>query len=150
VVASGILPFALGTDTTGGIRIPAACCGIVGFRPTINRWPSDFGMKLTFSFDSVGPLCNSVRDASFLDEIVSGQKQADTKSLKAKDFRIGIPNSHFYDNLDPHIKSAASDTIEKLRTAGFTLVENDSPENVRFLTYDLARPIISYEAHRAI
>ena len=107
-------------------------------------------MKLTLSFDSVGPLCNSVRDASFLDEIVSGQKQADTKSLKAKDFRIGIPNSHFYDNLDPHIKSAATDTIEKLRTAGFTLVENDSPENVRFLTYDLARPIISYEAHRAI
>lgn len=55
-VGSGIVTVALGTDTTGGIRIPAACNGVVGYRPTINRWPIDFGLRLSPTFDSIGPL----------------------------------------------------------------------------------------------
>ena len=73
-VGSGITPVALGTDTTGGIRIPASCNGVVGYRPTVNRWPADYGLKLTATFDSIGPITNSVRDASLLDEIVTGEK----------------------------------------------------------------------------
>jgi len=47
IVSAGIVPLALGTDTTGGIRIPAACTGVVGYRPTLHRWPNDYGLKLT-------------------------------------------------------------------------------------------------------
>ena len=55
-VGAGVVPVALGTDNSGGIRIPAACNGVVGYRPTINRWPSDFGMKISPTFDSIGPI----------------------------------------------------------------------------------------------
>ncbi len=47
IIASGIVPFSLATDTTGGIRIPSACNGVVGYRPTLHRWPNDYGFKLT-------------------------------------------------------------------------------------------------------
>ena len=73
-VGSGILPVALGTDTTGGIRIPAACNGVVGYRPTVNRWPSDFGLRISPSLDSIGPITHSVRDAIFMDSIVTEEK----------------------------------------------------------------------------
>lgn len=73
-VASGILPVALATDTAGGIRVPAACCGVVGYRPTLSRWHSaDFGLKLSPTMDSIGPIAHSVRDVSLLDEIVTGE-----------------------------------------------------------------------------
>lgn len=70
-VGSGIVPVALGTDTAGGTRIPAACNGIVGYRPTVNRWPADFGMRLSYTMDSVGPLTFSVRDVIYLDQVVT-------------------------------------------------------------------------------
>lgn len=72
-VGSGIVSVALGTDTTGGIRIPAACNGVVGFRPTVNRWPADFGVKLSPTLDSIGSLTESVRDSILLDDIVTGE-----------------------------------------------------------------------------
>ena len=88
-VGSGIVPVALGTDTTGGIRIPAACNGTVGYRPTINRWPADFGLKLSPTLDSIGPLTASVRDASLLDEIVTGERMLSFFDISS--VRIGLP-----------------------------------------------------------
>ncbi len=105
-VGSGTVPVALATDTTGGIRIPAACNGVVGYRPTVNRWPSDFGLKLSPTMDSIGPISLSVRDASLLDHIVTEQKPHDTQHLSKgdiKSIRIGVPSRHFYSELHPHV-----------------------------------------------
>lgn len=72
-VGLGTLPIALGTDTGGSIRIPAASNGIYGYRPTIDRWPArDFGMKLSHVRDSIGPLALSIRDIVLLDGLVAG------------------------------------------------------------------------------
>ncbi len=72
-VGLGTLPIALGTDTGGSIRIPAASNGIYGYRPTIDRWPAgDFGMKLSHVRDSIGPLALSIRDIVLLDGLVTG------------------------------------------------------------------------------
>ena len=96
-VGSGTLPIGLGTDTGGSIRIPASFNGIVGYRPTINRWPSDYGLKISHIWDSVGPLAVSMNDIAFLDEIVYGQKhKQDSSFLSPKDIRIGIPNNPYY------------------------------------------------------
>ena len=102
-VGAGIVPIALGTDTGGSIRIPAACNGIVGYRPTVNRWPSDYGVMISPTLDSIGPLALSVRDVCLLDSIVTGEKEIETH-LKPSDVRIGVPRSNsFYEDLDPLI-----------------------------------------------
>ncbi len=85
------MPIALGTDTTGGVRIPAACCGVVGYRPSVNRWSSgDYGVRLTYTMDTVGIISNTIRDVRFVDELVTGEKHVDV--LKPEEFRIGVPN----------------------------------------------------------
>lgn len=74
VVGTGTLPFALGTDTGGSIRIPATCNGVVGYKPTINRWPADYGLKMSHWRDTIGCLAVSVEDACFVDEIVHNEQ----------------------------------------------------------------------------
>lgn len=71
-VGSGAFPVGLGTDTGGSIRIPAAWNGLVGYRPTINRWPVNYGMKTSHIRDSLGPLAFTVEDIAFLDHLVTG------------------------------------------------------------------------------
>ena len=66
------VPIALGTDTGGSIRIPASSNGIYGYRPTIDRWPADYGMKMSHVRDSIGPLALSVRDILLMDSLVTG------------------------------------------------------------------------------
>lgn len=102
-VGSGIVPVSLASDTTGGIRIPAACNASVGFRPTINRWPCDFGLKLAPTFDSIGAITVSVTDAKLLDSLVTEEKPLSFEGSRSS-IRIGIPSKHFYDDLDPSIE----------------------------------------------
>ena len=70
-VGAGVLSFALATDTSGSIRIPAAWNGCVGYRPTVNRWPCDFGSKGSHVRDTIGPIVNCVADVAYLDEIIT-------------------------------------------------------------------------------
>lgn len=74
-VAAGIMPVALGTDSAGSIRIPASCTGIIGFKPTKNRWHSDnYGIKLSNLRDSVGPLLTSLDDLLYLDHLLTEEE----------------------------------------------------------------------------
>jgi len=70
-VGLGVLPISLGTDTGGSIRIPAAYNGVVGYKPTINRWPADYGVKLSHIRDTIGCLAVSMSDVVLIDEIVT-------------------------------------------------------------------------------
>ena len=72
-VGLGTVPIAIGTDTGGSIRIPAASNGIYGYRPTIDRWPADYGMKLSNVRDSIGPLALSIRDIALMDSLITGE-----------------------------------------------------------------------------
>ena len=72
-VGTGTLPIALGTDTGGSIRIPANWNGVVGYKPTVNRWPADYGLKMTHSRDTIGCLAVSMRDVVMMDQIVTGE-----------------------------------------------------------------------------
>jgi Asp-tRNA(Asn)/Glu-tRNA(Gln) amidotransferase A subunit family amidase len=70
----GITPAGLGTDTVGSMRVPATCNGVVGFKPTIGRWPADFGIKTSNAMDTVGPFALCMEDIAILDEIVSDNR----------------------------------------------------------------------------
>ena len=75
-VAAGIFPMGLGTDTGGSCRIPAALCGVVGFRPSTGRYPGDGIVPISHSRDTVGPMARSVRDVALMDRVLSAETAA--------------------------------------------------------------------------
>ncbi len=129
-VAAGLVPAALGSDTGGSIRQPAAFCGVVGLKPTYGR-VSRYGLiAFGSSFDQIGPITKTVEDTALLMNVLAGHDERDstsaredvpdyTRSLRhdVKGLRIGLPEEYFGEGLDPEVgKSvrAAADTLKKL------------------------------------
>ncbi len=141
-VAGHLAVAALGTDTGGSIRQPAAFCGIVGLLPTYGR-VSRFGLAaFASSLDHVGPLAHSSRDCAHLLQAIAGYDPLDATSattpvpddLAALDapiqgLRIGVPKEVFSAGLDPGVAAAVQAGIEKLRAAGCTMVEISLPRH---------------------
>src|SRR5208282_4275272 len=72
--ADGMCEIAIGTDTGGSVRIPAALCGLVGFKPSRQRIPTDGAFPLSKTLDSIGPIANSVADCAKADTVMAGEK----------------------------------------------------------------------------
>jgi indoleacetamide hydrolase len=121
-VAAGLVPAGIGSDTGGSLRIPAALCGVVGFRPTVGRWPSDGVVRISHTRDTVGPIALTVADCALLDA-VSCNEQTELSDIALDKLRIGIPRTQFWDDLDPEMRSAADAVLKVLSTSGITLVE---------------------------
>ena len=115
---------ALGTDTTGSIRGPAAVCGIVGLKPTNGRVSNRGVIPFSWTLDTVGPMCHTVEDAAILFQVVAGYDAADINSVDMpvpdyapamkgplKQLRIGVPRQQFFDERDPEIIPLAEDAI---------------------------------------
>jgi aspartyl-tRNA(Asn)/glutamyl-tRNA(Gln) amidotransferase subunit A len=126
-VAAALGFAAVGTDTAGSIRLPAAYCGVVGLKPTYGRVGARGVIPLSPSLDHVGPIANSVYDAALMLQVLSGQGAADpcsdrpSASLVAafdrlpQNLRIGVPRKFFFDDLHPEIASAVEKAIEVFR-----------------------------------
>lgn len=139
-VSARFAPVALGSDTGGSIRQPAAMCGIVGLKPTYGR-VSRYGLlAFASSLDQIGPLARTVFDAALLLQTMAGPDVADSTAASAavpdfcealsgnvKDIRIGIPRSILDDGIDADVRSAFTKSLEVLRSDGATLVEIDLP-----------------------
>jgi len=145
-VASGMAHAALGTDTGGSIRQPAAFCGVVGLKPTYGR-VSRYGLvALSSSFDQIGPFANSVRDAARVLQVIAGHDDRDstssavavpayeaalTKDVRGK--RIGLPVEAFGDGLAPDIRRAIDRCVDFLRAGGAVISDvmlPHSPYNI--------------------
>lgn len=122
-VATGVVPVALGTDTGGSVRVPAAHCGIVGFRPTVGRWGSGAGVPLSSTRDTVGALATSVADVVLLDQVVADRAPAVVPS--ARQLRLGVPLPGFFDGLHPEVSDRVGEALDRLSDAGVVLVETD-------------------------
>ena len=139
-VASDQAFWALGSDTGGSIRQPASFCGIVGLKPTYGR-VSRYGLiAFASSLDQIGPLTKDVTDSAALLNIIAGYDNNDatsadipvpdyTKSLinDVKGLKIGIPKEYFVEGLNPEVKKAIDEAINKLKSLGATVKEISLP-----------------------
>ncbi|WP_227246917.1 amidase [Paraburkholderia caribensis] len=126
-VALGHVAAALGTDTGGSVRIPAAFCGLVGFKPTARRVPLDGTVPLSTSFDSIGPIAHSVDCCALIDGIVSGEA-LDTAPRPLAGLRLGVTSDYVADDLDETVSAAFNRTIGMLRRAGASVERFAFPE----------------------
>jgi aspartyl-tRNA(Asn)/glutamyl-tRNA(Gln) amidotransferase subunit A len=126
-ISDGMAYGALGTDTGGSCRIPAALCGIVGFKPTQSRIPRDGVVPLSQSLDAVGVLANSVACCSVLDAILSGDDPTPTKPL-ARPPRLAVPRNYFNVDAEERVLLTFERTIRLLRDAGAELTDIELPE----------------------
>jgi aspartyl-tRNA(Asn)/glutamyl-tRNA(Gln) amidotransferase subunit A len=127
---------ALGTDTGGSCRIPAAMCGVVGFKPTASRVPSTGTYPLSTSLDSIGPLANSVACCAALDAVLAGEGSftdprdvpADGHGVVVGDLRLGVLSSYVTDGLDPVVAESFERAVRTLGAAGARLTDVNLPE----------------------
>lgn len=132
-VATGMALAALGTDTGGSIRIPAAACGIVGLKPTLGEISTDGIVPLAKTFDHVGPFTRTLGDARLLHQALSTSSGADPHSSgaalprSAKDLRLGIPRGYLTDLLDDDVRARFDEAAAALRRAGATLTDVSVP-----------------------
>jgi aspartyl-tRNA(Asn)/glutamyl-tRNA(Gln) amidotransferase subunit A len=117
-VASGLIPVALGTDTGGSVRIPAAFNGIVGYKATRGRYDLTGVFPLASSLDSLGPLTKTVEDAIMLDSAMRGKKQSDVRITSLAGKRFVIPETIMFDDIETEVVDAFEATVERLISAG--------------------------------
>lgn len=117
-VACGIVSAGLGSDTGGSLRIPAALCGVVGFRPSTGRWPCDGVVRISATRDTVGPIARSVADCALLDAVVCKNADTDLACVSLAGVRIGIPRRGFWEPLEASMREAAERVLTLIRQAG--------------------------------
>lgn len=117
-VATGLVPFALGTDTGGSIRIPSAFNGIVGYKATRGRYNMDGVFPLAESLDSLGPLCRSIEDAILVDAAMRGRSSSavEVTTLAGKSFVV--PETVMFDEIEPEVADVFEQTVLRLEKAG--------------------------------
>ena len=128
-VADGMAVVGLGTDTGGSCRIPAAFCGIVGYKPTARRVPLDGVTPLSFSLDSVGPLGRTVDCCAIVDDVLAGGSgMIEPEATPPERLRLGSLRDLMLDDADPEVLEAYEDAIGRLAGAGVQIVEVPFPE----------------------
>jgi aspartyl-tRNA(Asn)/glutamyl-tRNA(Gln) amidotransferase subunit A len=125
--ADGMCVMALGSDTRGSIRQPAALCGIAGFKPTTRRVPREGAYPLSWTLDSVGPLANSVACCAAYDAILAGEPDPSLVDLPVKGLRLMLPKSSALQDLDKEVETAFQVCIRKLSGAGAQISEIPMP-----------------------
>jgi len=140
-IAGHLAPLAIGSDTGGSIRFPAAMTGSVGAKPTYGA-VSRYGLiALASSLDQIGPVTNSVMDAAMLQDVIGGHDPHDSTSLPnslgsmvqsvkkadVKGLKVGVVKQLSSDGFQPGVKTCFDDTIEKLAAAGAEIIEVDCP-----------------------
>jgi aspartyl-tRNA(Asn)/glutamyl-tRNA(Gln) amidotransferase subunit A len=142
-VAASLCAAALGTDTGGSIRQPAALCGIVGLKPTYGRVSRYGVIAFASSLDQVGPMTRTVEDAALLLEVVAGHDPRDATSIDApvprygdaaragdvRGLRVGVPEAYFGSGLDPEVAAAVRAAIGELEKLGARVVPVHLPHS---------------------
>ena len=126
-VALGMAVAGLGTDTGGSLRIPAAFCNLVGFKPSASRVPMAGTFPLAESLDSVGAMTRSVADCILLDQVLSGE-QLDTRAVPLAGLRLAVTRDLVLDQLDADVAAAFERTLQLLASAGACIRWFDFPE----------------------
>jgi aspartyl-tRNA(Asn)/glutamyl-tRNA(Gln) amidotransferase subunit A len=123
-VAEGTSEIAIGSDTGGSVRIPAALNGVVGFKPTAHRVPLDGAFPLSPSLDSVGPLARTVQDCAFADAVMAGEEPRELNPYPLAGLRIGVPRGRLFAQTEPMVEQAFEASLTLLSRAGARIVDH--------------------------
>ena len=118
--ADGIGEIALGTDTGGSTRIPAALCGLVGFKPTQRRIPNDGAHALSPSLDSVGPIARTVAQCALADAVLADDSGSPLPAIPLVGLRVGVLQGAVLDELDTYVASAFERSLRRLQGANLS------------------------------
>jgi aspartyl-tRNA(Asn)/glutamyl-tRNA(Gln) amidotransferase subunit A len=123
-VAANMALATIGTDTGGSIRIPSACCGLVGLKPTLGEVSIEGVVPLSRTLDHVGPLAQTVTDASLLYHALIGDAHAKPPApMPTHGLRLAVPRAYFCDLLDDDVRARFEEALERLKTAGVRIDE---------------------------
>lgn len=126
-IADGLAEAAIGSDTAGSVRMPAALCGTVGFKPTARRVPLAGAIPLAPSMDSIGPLAATVEMCARIDAVIAGDDDA-LEPLPLGGLRFAVPRNYVVDDLDPPVAAAFTRALQLLAGRGASIVEIVFPE----------------------
>jgi mandelamide amidase len=132
-VAARMAPLGIAEDTEGSIRVPAALCGISGFRPTTGRYPTTACAPISPLFDQVGPHARAVEDLLLFDAAISGDPVATSPPRTLKGVRLGVIRSFWFAGLDPEVERVTNAALMRLQEAGAQLVEGELPDLRRLI-----------------
>ncbi len=123
-VAEGFCYAAIGTDTAGSIRLPAACCGVVGLKPAFGRVSAQGVVPLSWSYDHVGPIARTVEDAALVYGALAGSWK---KTESQRKLRIGVARKYFFEGVNPEIANDVEAAIERLAAQGHSVCDVKVP-----------------------
>jgi len=125
-IAARLAPLGIAEDTEGSIRVPAAFCGIVGFRPTTGRYSTQGCVPISRLFDQVGPHARSIADVRLFDSVLMPDaRRYEPKPLRG--VRLGIVRDYWYTGLDPEVERVTEAALLRLKEAGAVLLETPLP-----------------------
>jgi Asp-tRNA(Asn)/Glu-tRNA(Gln) amidotransferase A subunit family amidase len=145
-VGARIVPASIGSDTGGSVRVPAAFCGVFGFRPTVLRWPQAGIVPISATRDTAGPLARKAIDLVTIDAVVTGAAGT-VAATPLKGVRIGVPRSYFWEDLEAETARICEASLDTLRHAGAVLVEADLP-NIGTINEAISFTVALYETKR--
>lgn len=146
-VTDGMAAIGIGTDTGGSCRIPAAFCGLVGYKPTARRVSLAGVFPLSTSLDSVGSLGKSVTCCAMIDAILSGQKYTEIRPPEPTKLKIGILQNFVLDGMDNSVSRAFEQVLAKLNAAGITFEDIVLPQLNDLPSLNARGGIIAAEAY---
>jgi len=131
-VAARMAPLGVAEDTEGSIRVPAAFCGLAGFRPTTGRYPTHGCVPISPLFDQVGPHARSVADIVLFDSVVAADFSP-LPSVSLRGIRLGVVRDYWFTDLDPEVERLTHAALRVLADAGAELVESKLPDLARLI-----------------
>ena len=126
-VASGLVPVAFGTDTSGSVRVPASFSGLVGYKSSTGRYPMEGVFPLSRTLDSLGPLAHTVEDCVLVDAAVRGVLFPEARRLAVSDLRFFVPDTLVFDGCEPAVRANFEACIDRLATAGVSVERRPMP-----------------------
>jgi indoleacetamide hydrolase len=132
-IASRMAPLGVAEDTEGSIRVPAALCGIAGFRPTTGRYPTHGCVPISPLFDQVGPHARSVADLLLFDSAVTGDPTSPPPPVSLNKVRLGVIRPFWFAGLDKEVEQVTTAALAALQRAGVELVEGELPQLPHFI-----------------
>ena len=147
-VAMNAVPFALGTDTGGSVSIPAALCGVIGYRPTIKLYDASVICPLSSTIDTIGILANHMEIIQQVHKVIIPSYSPAMRQLSG--VRMGVPRRYFYNPLDSEVSRVTEGALQSLKNCGVALVEADFPPDLSDDLLSAYYDLVKYETYRLI